>query len=783
MLSLLGFLLALVALVQGPTTGAQAQGVAPTVGCERCARVAQPGTGRRCAGGPVTTRAGGTNPPEPGGVPPAPRAVLPRLYPRTAVPSPSAQDGDPEALERRIGERLLLYAGTIVLVLGVAFFLRYAFDHQWMSPPVRILVGGLAGILLVTGGRALARRGFRQYGLFLSGGGLAMLFLSAYAAFAFYALIGRVPAFTLLAVIAIVAAALADREASLPLALMAVCGGFVTPFLVSGGGDAQILLFSYDAVLIAATIYLAHRRGWPWLNLASFALTVVTVAAWADAYYTAETYLRTELFLTLYCAMFVAILRENRRSSDAHAWIVSAVLWCAPALYHITSIAILQAHGVAFLVYVILLTVAVIVASIEASSGALRMIGWVAVTVPLIAWIQLYHVREYLPGAITTSLGIWIIFLVTLVRAARRGDVIAGWDIGVLHASGLGVFAALYVALLGFAESGTIAGTAVALALVNASLWASLRRGPAALPATQQQPSDPATQPPSDPTTQPPSNRATQPPSEHWLGLACALCAIAVAVGFEGQWTVVMWSAEAAVVLAIGARLDRHWFRIAALALFAIAVGQWIQSDPPEHTGPFVVLLNARALAGLVIIALLYSRRMDDARRACTGGRRLDPCARGGAGVGQCADRAADLVGDLLVLGRPTGTQRRRGAGPPSDAVGVVGGVRRRGHRRRDALPLRARAVLCDRALRCDAPEGLCRRHSATRRDLSRRGISRRRRDSLAGVVHVPATRRNQVACSVTYDQGSPVVSREALRRSGRRDRLTGREGGGRQRG
>ena len=31
--------------------------------------------------------------------------------------------------------------------------------------------------------------------------------------------------------------------------------------------------------------------------------------------------------------------------------------------------------------------------------------------------------------------------------------------------------------------------------------------------------------------------------------------------------------------------------------------------------------------------------------------------------------------------------------------------------------------------------------------------------------------------------QSSPVLSREALRRSGRRDRLTGREGRGRQRG
>ena len=260
-------------------------------------------------------------------------------------------------------------------------------------------------------------------------------------------------------------------------------------------------------MLIAATIYLAHRRGWPWLNLASFAMTVVTVAAWADAYYTAETYLRTELFLTLYCAMFVAILRENRRSSDAHAWIVSAVLWCAPALYHVTSIAILQAHGVAFLVYVILLTVAVIVASIEASSGALRMIGWVAVTVPLIAWIQLYHVREYLPGAITTSLGIWIIFLVTLVRAAAAATSLPAGMSGLLHASGLGVFAALYVALLGFVpvrhdcRDCRRAGTRQRI---------SLGVTPHEVPPRSQPPSsNPATQPPSNPATQPPSHPAT----------------------------------------------------------------------------------------------------------------------------------------------------------------------------------------------------------------------------------------------------------------------------------
>jgi hypothetical protein len=319
---------------------------------------------------------------------------------------------------------------------------------------------------------------------------------------------------------------------------------------------------------------LAHRRGWPWLNLASFALSVATVAAWAATYYEEQKYLHTELFLTLYCAMFVGILRENRRSTDPQARTVSGILWSAPVLYHVASIAILQVHGVAFLVYLLLLSVAIVVASIEASSSALRLFGWAAVALPLVGWIHFYHQRGFLVGAITTSVGIWLIFLLTQVRTLRRGDLLSGWDLGLLHASGLGVFAAIYVALQGFATPSAIAGAAAALALVNGSLWVFFRQlHPAAL---------------------------------HWLGVASALCASAAAVGFDGQWTVVMWSAEAVVVLSIGARLDSEWFRLVGLALFAIAIGQWLQSDLPPVGAQFVALLNARALGGLFIIALLY---------------------------------------------------------------------------------------------------------------------------------------------------------------------------------
>ena len=75
---------------------------------------------------------------------------------------------------------------------------------------------------------------------------------------------------------------------------MAVCGGFATPFLVGGKTDAQAQLFSYVALLIAATMYLAYRRKWRWLNVASLALAIVTVAAWATRIQRCR-HLRTEL--------------------------------------------------------------------------------------------------------------------------------------------------------------------------------------------------------------------------------------------------------------------------------------------------------------------------------------------------------------------------------------------------------------------------------------------------------------------------------------------------------
>ena len=135
-------------------------------------------------------------------------------------------------LEERIGGRGLLYAGVLVLLFGVSFFLKYAFDNEWINETSRTILGALAGMALVGGGLRLARGGLDTFGHALIGTGLAILYLVVYSALNFYALIDRSAAFVLMSLTTVTAAFVADSLRSQPLAFIAVGGGFLTPALI-----------------------------------------------------------------------------------------------------------------------------------------------------------------------------------------------------------------------------------------------------------------------------------------------------------------------------------------------------------------------------------------------------------------------------------------------------------------------------------------------------------------------------------------------------------------------
>lgn len=489
--------------------------------------------------------------------------------------SPAASSA-PESLESRIGGRWLLNIGIAAIVIGVAYFEKLAIDNNWIGETARVIQGGILGAILVYAGRRFARAGYSAYGQMIIGGGIAVMYVSTYAAFNYYRLIDRPTAFVTLVAITALGAFLADRHNSQGLAIFAVGGGFATPFLLPGNTDAQLVLFSYDAILIAGTVFLAGRRHWPFLHVVSYVFTLLTVAGWAERFYDPSKYLRTELFLTLFCAMFVAIAVRCRRSGRAPEQAAAAFLWTAPIAYYLASLVILAPHAIALLVWFICLMLVGGVLSIRTRAWAGLAI-WIAVAVPLLGWTQAYGGPAWLVAGLATIAGVYVIALAAQLQIITNGEerrAAHPIEIAWMHLNGLSMFAAAYFLL----EDTHVAATgplAAALAAWHGLLaWRLLER--------------------------------YRDHALHFAALALSLLAIAVALQFDGPAVTIGWAFEGAAIVALGLRERRHWLRAAGAVLFAVAVVRTLDVLLTIARANHVVILNSRAASALAVIALSY---------------------------------------------------------------------------------------------------------------------------------------------------------------------------------
>jgi uncharacterized membrane protein len=167
-------------------------------------------------------------------------------------------------------------------VLGLAglLFFRYSIEHGLITPPMRVVLGTLAGLGCLGAAQWIRPRGYAYTAEAISGAGVIILYASFWAAHVRYALIGAVPAYGLMVLVTIACGLLAVRHASLVVAVLGLTGGFATPLLLSSGTDRPLGLFSYVLLLDLGLFAVARRRGWPILGLLGLAGTVVLEGLW-----------------------------------------------------------------------------------------------------------------------------------------------------------------------------------------------------------------------------------------------------------------------------------------------------------------------------------------------------------------------------------------------------------------------------------------------------------------------------------------------------------------------
>ena len=165
-------------------------------------------------------------------------------------------------IESIIGRRWIGWVAVILILFATAFFLKYAFDNRWIGELGRVTIGVAFGIAMSLAGLRYHQRGWRIFSQVLTAGGIVLLYLSTYAAFGYYHLVGQKTAFAFLGILIAEAAALSLVFNAPAIAIMALVGGFLTPVLLHSERDQYPQFFAYLIALDAGALaLLKHWRG------------------------------------------------------------------------------------------------------------------------------------------------------------------------------------------------------------------------------------------------------------------------------------------------------------------------------------------------------------------------------------------------------------------------------------------------------------------------------------------------------------------------------------------
>ncbi|WP_231916799.1 DUF2339 domain-containing protein [Rheinheimera sp. SA_1] len=196
--------------------------------------------------------------------------------------------------------------GMVVLFFGLAFLIRHLADQGWFPIEARLSAIGVTGFGLIGIGWRTRNRNF-HYGLILQGGGLAVCYLTLFAAMKFAPILSSGQTFAGMLLITCAGVALAVRQQAQVLALFATAGGFMVPVLTSDGSNNFVGLFSFYLLLNLGILTIAWFQSWRLLNWTGFVFTFGISLGWAVLQYSPADYAVVQAFMLGYFLLYLAV--------------------------------------------------------------------------------------------------------------------------------------------------------------------------------------------------------------------------------------------------------------------------------------------------------------------------------------------------------------------------------------------------------------------------------------------------------------------------------------------
>jgi uncharacterized membrane protein len=483
--------------------------------------------------------------------PVAERPAQPPPLPQFDLPAPPLQhEADTEAaepvpLETTLGLNWINRIAVFTLLLGAAFLFKYGVDNDWFGPGVRVAMGIAAAMISLLAGDRLWRRGQTVFAQGIIGLGLALLYLSIYAAAMLYQLLPQSVAFIAMCGVTAGAAGLALRYNSQAVAVIAMIGGYLTPPALSTGEDHPWILFGYVFLLNAGGLLLARKRQWDALEPIAAGATILLYAAWFGRWFgDANRRVATVFALAFYGQFSVAALSEVWAVFQLAASIALALIWQNQAHFVWWNL-LLVAGGLA---------------------GAYRR-SWLIAPVWTLGCFWLPFWLWYSPDApfAALSTAFLIFFAWALWRVPGRAP-----GLGLIAGNAALYYAASYT-LLNPADHQYMGLLAAAVGAIHVLLARNFESGSHARTLT--------------------------------MGVALAFITLAVPIQFAGFRITMAWALEGAVLAWLSARFgsarfQRDWLRICCWAVLTLVFFRLFAWDALifSQSSEYATLLNTRFL-------------------------------------------------------------------------------------------------------------------------------------------------------------------------------------------
>lgn len=209
-------------------------------------------------------------------------------------------------LEKFIGENLLSKIGIVIFVIGMGFLVKLGIDSNVITEGMRVAIGVFIGGAMV-GLAHYLRKTFSKFSSILVGGALSVLYFTIALAFHDYQIIPQAAAFVIMIFITVFGVLLSLAYDRKELAILAMLGGFGTPFFISTGSGNFSVLLTYILILDIGMLALVYFKKWNIINYLAYGFTYLLFFGVFSSKFIgneAETRLPLFLFLTAYYLIF-----------------------------------------------------------------------------------------------------------------------------------------------------------------------------------------------------------------------------------------------------------------------------------------------------------------------------------------------------------------------------------------------------------------------------------------------------------------------------------------------